>query len=63
MNKKQNTTPIQKFFGEFVVQADGKIKCKMAKRHAILSPNERTWHKTNAREFARLLNRSQLIIK
>ncbi len=53
----------KKFLAELVVQNDGKIKVKMAKQHIIYNQHRRTWKETNARDVARLLNRSVLIIK
>lgn len=53
----------EKFLAELIVQKDGKIKIGFAKKHIIFNQHRRTWKETNARNVARLLNRSELIIK
>lgn len=51
-----------RFWSEVIVLPNGKFKVKLAKRHAPVKNNPK-WVRIDSREFARLLNRSSLLIK
>lgn len=65
MNNKNNKSDKEnhKFLAEFVVDLNNNVKVKFAKKLVNLNQYRRTWKRIDARNFARALNRSSLVIK
>ena len=55
--------PNQTFLGIFTVQADGKLKVKTAKTLTAVNQYKTHWKITDSRDLARVINRSELVIK
>lgn len=52
-----------KFWAEIEVLNNGNLKIKKAQKYSILNQHSRQWTPINAREFARAINTSKLVIK
>lgn len=58
----KNSKPV-KYFGELIQLPNGKFKATKMKKLVWKNQYKRGWQPVNSRDFARLLNRSQIIIK
>jgi len=52
-----------KYWAELVVNTDGMVKVKIAKKLQDVNQYVRHWKRVSARGLARKLNRSKLVIK
>lgn len=52
-----------KFWAEFEVLPNGKLKVKIAKKYTNVNQNLKYWKQINARDFARTVAKSQLLTK
>lgn len=62
MNNKHNP-PTPTYFAEFGKTKDGKFKVVLAKKLTVVNQYKRSWQRINARELARVINTSDLVIK
>lgn len=56
-------TNLNKFFAVLEFQPNGKLKIKIAKKYINVNQHLKYWQPTNARNLARMINKSNLIIK
>ncbi len=58
--KKDN---LERYFAEIVRCPDGRLKVKFANKLVGINQHKRAWKHIDARNFARLLNKADLVIK
>lgn len=55
--------PNQKYWAEIQTLPNGGMKLVKAKKHTVFNQHKRSWVTINARELARNINTSKLVIK
>jgi len=63
MAKHNKLNPNQIFLGIFMVQNDGKLKLTKARQLTSVNQFKAKWLQINARQLARNINKSELVIK
>ena len=59
----KNTQNNKRFFAEFITTDCGQLKVKMAKQYKNVNQHESSWKQIDARNFARFVNKSDILIK